>query len=252
MRVPPLTSLGLACITALSSLHFTTTARAQMLTATGALMDFEPRQDVGSTQEPTQVGWRSTTFVGADGYDLFTTSIFSRPSYVAARPTQLAPAAFGPSDGYARIDDPTNPTTDTRTGTYYVNGAAAGFSQDMFSFTLAGTVPSSIRVAILYDNTDGTSPSILLTLRQSAGAGTSAATVTAVGNQLPDFYYFNINGGAAGDVYTLNLTNTGTSPAGLQVGGVAFDSVPEPSTFAIAGLALCAVPLLRRRLRRAV
>lgn len=194
---------------------------------------------------------------GKDGYRFFSSSIATvLPTYVSAIAPASGIATYGTyGTAGAQIDNPVAAGT-IGTGTAYINGAAAGVTGEMFTFTLAGTVPNTIRISVLYDNTDGTQPNITMSLGLSGGVnavpGGSASIVVSNTNQVADWYSFNIVGGVAGQSYSVYLTNSDTVARGLQVGGIAFDTVasavPEPSTYAaIAGAVILGVAVYRRR-----
>jgi len=193
--------------------------------------------------------------LGTDGFSLFgiSSTYTSLPSYVSSVSSSLATFSGG---AYAQINDPTtsSPTAPSiQSGTLYLNGVAANTEVQMFQFTLTGTVPGSFQVGLLFDNVDNgvtaTGNSFRIT---GSNGGDSGLLSVASPNNVPDWYFFNITGGQAGDVYTV-FEDTGASPGNVLVGGVSFDSpVPEPTSLLLLGVGASGLLLRRSRRNREV
>lgn len=229
--------------------------QAAVVSYVGSQLDMESRlNDAG--------GWRnsataktldrdSDNVIGTDGYQLFNGDGTSLPSYITSI-TQTAPAAFGPSGGYAVIDNPADPTgTDTTgTGTWYENGAPNADIQSMFTFQTTGSVPVDFRIALLWDNTDNSTGIANTQFGLTGAGGDSGFQTITTGNQILDWYYFDITGATSGETYTLSMQNNSGGAANFQVGGIAFDTpaaVPEPSSLAL--LILGGLGILTQRSR---
>jgi hypothetical protein len=209
-------------------------------------------------------GWRTATtlksydpdgdqILGTDGYRLFPSNVSSLPSYVTGLSGAPGVSGWPGSGGYALVDNPAG-GADIVSGVYYFNGISGGESRDMFSFTLGGTIPAVFVVHLMAgasDNANTTANTSFHLLQTSGGSGTASAVQEASSANFsgPDWYSFQISGATAGDVFTLRISNDGLNGQNLQVGGIAFDTVPEPSgaAHALGLVAFCLI--LRRRPR---
>jgi hypothetical protein len=112
------------------------------------------------------------------------------------------------------------------------------------TITLGAGVPSSFELGILNDNTGSTGDNTSLII---TGTGGSSQTLNSPvsGNTLSDdFYYVTVTNASPGDSISVAGFNAGGGPG---LGGVVFDSVPEPASLGL--LAVAAVPALLRRRR---
>ena len=102
--------------------------------------------------------------------------------------------------------------------------SAAGVETGLFSFQLTGSVPGSITLGLLTDNTDGLGW-VSSTIRiEGPGAVSADQSITPDGAS--DLMNFNIDGGVAGETYTVYGTSAGS---GSMIAMATFDSIPEPS-----------------------
>ncbi len=250
MKLAPSKNLALLIVLGVGCLS--TVAHAQTIKYVGSQLDVGPN-------------WRDATFAktfsnsggayGGDGYFMAAGAITSSlPTYVSAGNVLVQTFA---GTGYELLDNPT-PTAPhfsgtAVSGTSYVNGAAAGSTSNMMSFTLTGTVPNTIQVGVLFDNTDnsgGLGNNAYTLVETVGGTATSAQISLTTGNGLADYYFFDITGGATGETFTLKDTNTSaTNPFNVQAGGFTFDTVvaPEPTTVATSLLGLGFLAFLLRR-----
>ena len=112
--------------------------------------------------------------------------------------------------------------------------------------TLGSQTPSGFRLGVLVDNAPG--PQNNMASVSVAGSNTLTTQVAGVGSGASnDFYFFDISNAHPGDMLTVTVTNNGASGqfAFADLGGLTFDSVPEPTTLLSAALAASIV--LRRR-----
>jgi hypothetical protein len=225
-----------------------------VITSPGSLMDLG-------------AGWR-TSSVSKDGLDLDGNGVPGNDGYwtFGANASMLQPSyASGvaitgsvyPGNGsYAQIDNPSttpgpSPTTYT-SGTLnpFVNGAYADVS-----FTVSGNVPGLIRVGLMIDNLDiaGYNPSALQIVDATDGVSSPliATTSAEFNDRIPDWVFFDISGGSAGEVFDVDVYS---GPNGCNcLGAVSFDSasgnasIPEPTSVALLGFALASLLVAARR-----
>lgn len=186
-------------------------------------------------------GWRTSSVVkndidgnnvlGSDGYRIVGTNARSlTPSYIGLI-TQSG-NIFGGNGGYASIDDPNTtpgggPTT---MGSGTTNPfAGVNVEASVFTFSVHPGAPSTFRVAVLNDNTDGTQfASNSIRIAQTVGGAATSATVnTSTLNRVSDWYYFDVVGAQAGDTFSV-LSGGGASGCNC-LGGIAFDSLGGPA-----------------------
>src|ERR1700730_1821738 len=91
-------------------------------------------------------------FSGHDGYVMFGIGVSALPSYVSTV-TPLA-GLYAGNGNYASVDNPSSPGSYIQTGVVFFNGQAANAEDDMFSFTLTGTVPAAFAISVMVDNSD--------------------------------------------------------------------------------------------------
>ena len=190
---------------------------------------------------------------GADGFVVFNTipaggnesgvvwnnnAVNSLPAYVTA----LDGSTSVSSGGWANYDGVTVGGNTYNTGGIN-NPSAAGTEIASFTFQLTGSVPASITLGLLTDNSDNIAWA-------SSNVRIEGPGITA--NQSPtldgasDLVKFNIEGGVAGETYTVYGTSNGS---GSLFGAATFDStsIPEPSSIGL--LILGGLAGLRRRRR---
>ncbi len=122
-------------------------------------------------------------------------------------------------------------------GVAYEGGSTTTFTS-LFSFTVNSHVPSTFVVGLFFNNGLGEWSQAEIT----GGGATTPGTRTVFGNI--DALFFRITGATNGDVYTvLGLASTRAEANGnLDIVGITFDSVPEPTT--LGGTALAALALI--------
>jgi hypothetical protein len=116
-------------------------------------------------------------------------------------------------------------------------GSTTAFTS-LFSFTVNSHVPSTFVVGLFFNNGLGEWSQAEI----SGGGVTTSGTRTVFGNI--DALFFRISGAINGDVYTVLGKGSTRSEANgnLDILGITFDSVPEPTT--LGGTALAALALI--------
>jgi hypothetical protein len=116
-------------------------------------------------------------------------------------------------------------------------GSTTAFTS-LFSFTVNSHVPSTFVVGLFFNNGLGEWSQAEIT----GGGATTSGAKTVFGNI--DALFFRISGAINGDVYTVLGKGSTRSEANgnLDILGITFDSVPEPTT--LGGTALAALALI--------
>jgi hypothetical protein len=161
---------------------------------------------------------------------------------------------FGGDSGYASIDDPNTTPGLTpsliQSGTLNPFPGTGGTTPDL-TFTFGAIVPSVVQLGLMIDNLDiaAYNPDALQVI-QVGGPGASSVVDTTgalYNDRIPDWVFFDIQA-LPGETYEVIVTGGANGCACL--GAASFDSasVPEPSSFSLAGLgaAFFAVAAFRR------
>jgi hypothetical protein len=212
----------------------------------------------------TNGAWRTNSVVkplDADGNNIYGTDGWQAGSWAAgvslpayATVAVNAPNSFDAASlsgvTYTSLDNP-NGVGVLETGVHYYGSAVTGTEQDFYTITL--TQAADFRLGMITDHTDfaAISPS-QLRVRQTVGGSANSGLITTIDRDLDgDYYFFDITGGQAGDTFVVSgVVSTfpdGTPPGARSngLGGITFDTIPEPSISILGGLGL--VALLRRR-----
>ncbi len=193
-------------------LAFATISSAASVNSNGTLVDLTPPGNgVG-----TDVADIDSTGAASDGFYLFN----SQPegTNVSNQPWDQAPVDFLPayvgsldgtgstsSGGWANYDDVTVGGNTYNTGGI-VQSPGEGVEANLFNFTLDGTVPPTVTVGLIADNSDGVAWDV--TNARIEGPGGITANQNVDPNGGTDLVLFDIDGGAAGETYSIY----GTSP----------------------------------------
>ena len=203
-------------------------------------------------------GWRSVgtpknydpdgdQILGTDGYQLFSTPTSSLPSYVAGL-SQVAGVSDFSGGGYAQVDDPAG-GSDIQSGIFYINGVPGGESRDMFNFLLTGEVPSTFTIHLMAGSSDNTTTTqnelFILRLNETSLASAVLDSSSSLEDG-PDWYSFEITGAQPGDLVTLSMFNNSENDHNFEIGGIAFDSIPEPM-ISIQAVVVGTLLLMRRK-----
>jgi hypothetical protein len=186
---------------------------------------------------------------GSDGYLLTGSSdLLSNPSYASV--SRLSTSTFPGNAAYTTVDNPTGGVA-LRTGVWYSSGSVTDQQQDLALITM--TAAGSFRVGILTDNADfaDISPDNLRIYQVTGGTADSGLIASYLEpNRDTDWYFFDIIGASAGDKFAIAGTNARLG-SGAQdsngIGGITFDSVPEPSVTMYEAFGILVLLSRRRR-----
>ena len=191
-----------------------------------------------------------TNYYGADGYQ-----------YVAGQslPSYISGVAFTGSSyslaAYQPIDNPTLPiapvVADMASSLLYQIPGAGAESSPLFAFTVGANAPASFLMGIAFGNLPlDQSPYLGASFRVAVGASTTAQVPLIGNNGLIDWLFFKVDDAANFDV--INIYGVGgAAPYGwTDLAAVSFDTIPEPGTYALLGLAGFGLALHRLRRRR--
>jgi hypothetical protein len=232
------------------TLALTTGLQASTITSAGTLVNLTP-PGFGSGTDNADLDAHGA---GTGGFVLFNsvpegTNVAGTPwnqSIVSNLPAYVSSfdgSASAGSGGWANYDDVTLGGTLYNTGGL-VQSPGNGVEVPLLTFQLSGLVPAGISLGVLVDNSDSANWDVTNIRIEGPGSITANQDVTRNGGS--DLVQFDIAGGLDGEVYTIY----GTSPAsGALIGGVTFDSIPEPGSLSL--LAAGGLLLLRRRRRTA-
>jgi hypothetical protein len=180
--------------------------------------------------------------VGSSGIDPFTFSapllglatLNVRPTYVSSfTPASTFTNVFGGAPAYLTMNNPAGGSM--KSGVGYAPGNTTTFT-NLFTFTVNSSVPSSFVVGLFFNNGAGQVLRAMITGPGGSGTG----TVTMFNNI--DAIFFTISNATSGNVFTVSgLGNPGFN-GNLDLTGITFDSVPEPTT--LGGCAAAALALI--------
>lgn len=197
---------------------------------------------------------------GTDGYLLLTSPggvVQSVPGYISSI-VRLAPfnwyGGLTPGALYIDVDNPVAPGV-IRTGSWY----GASGSIDVFA-RITVQANATFRLGVLVDAFDAETPDVSpLTLRVDQIfaapplADSGFVTANLEPNRDGDWYFFDIQADA-GDVLHISGQNWNQGVGGFwqanAIAGLSFDTIPEPSTYALMGLGLLGMAAARRRVSR--
>ena len=198
-----------------------------------------------------------TSTIGSDGYVFYATGgnggpgtpIFTGLS--AANPVSYVTIAGGNGTyGDTSYSLLTINGTIYRTGVLYQSPVVQGSSGTIATLSLTSGTPASFILTVLEDNASAAANNMsFLTVSDSNSA--SQAVAGNGGGVSNDFYSFLISNAAPGDTITISVTNNGFSDGQSHwvIGGLAFESVPEPASWAGSILLLGYIGLRASRLR---
>jgi hypothetical protein len=206
-------------------------------------------------------GWRtpivpndvsSGGYLGVDGWFVAGNSGSTQlPSYL----TSLIPngAVFGGNGSYASIDNPA--TTPGSTPSTLISGTLNPFpgtnqpAVDL-TFTFGAVVPGVVQLGLMIDNLDiaAYNPDSMQVIELGGPASSPVISTTsaAYNNRDPDWLLFDIQPQAGG---TYEVIGTGGPNGCACLGAASFDtaSVPEPSSFGLAGIGVGLLVILTLR-----
>ncbi len=157
-------------------------------------------------------------------------SLSSLPTYIS---TITSAGSFFASDAYENIDNPS--------ASGEINGALYYSSGTKFSFTVSQATTFVLGVLVGEGTSDGVSS---ITINQTAGSGGGTATNSGftLAPDSPEYVFFNVVA-AANDEFNVVISASGTQ----GITGLSFDSIPEPTSAALAAFGLVGLLVRRRR-----
>ena len=172
------------------------------------------------------------------------------PSYVSGF-TAIGATSTGfnsvyTSPSYLTMDKPGGGSM--LSGVAYEGGSTSSFTS-LFTFTVNSKVPSSFVVGLFFNNGLGEWAKAQIT---SSDGASQTATRAGFGNI--DAIFFRINSATAGTTFTVSgeTSTRGEANGNLDITGITFDSVPEPTT--LGGTALAALAVIwfgrKKKIRR--
>jgi hypothetical protein len=166
------------------------------------------------------------------------------PSYVSSFTAIGAPStgfnSVYTSNSYLAMDKPGGGSM--LSGVAYELGSTSTFTS-LFTFTVSGHIPSTFVLGLYFNNGLGEWAEAEIT--SSDGA---SAIATRNGFDNIDAMFFRISNATAGTTFTVSGLGSSRSEANhnLDITGITFDSVPEPTTLGGTALAALAVIWLGR------
>lgn len=182
------------------------------------------------------------------GANALTNATVSLPAYIAVDATG---SNISYSGNYTTIDNPANPAgapiwSGIAYTSYTIN---PGIEASMFSITFGtGTsATATYRVGVFVDNGAPISVSPV-GLRIAGAGGDSGIIAKPTAAQVNNYYFFDLDSVAAGDVFTVLLRRDTGSGGTVALGGLTFDAlIPEPASAMLVLSALGALALRRQR-----
>lgn len=244
-------SIALAAVA--GSLCFTQVASAAAVSYYGLQNDMSQWRSTSITKTITTPGGNvaaPNNYYGADGWQVINN--FSFPSYISGQSIGSSQYVDG---GYSLIDNPALTVAPVvapqmPSSLLYQTPGINVESSPLFAFTVGANAPASFLVGIAYGNLPSPSQDTYLgsSFRLAVGAS-SASQATVANNGIIDWMFFKVDGAANLDV--INIYGTGSSVTGwTDLAAVSFDTIPEPGTYALLGLAGFGLALHRLRRRR--
>jgi hypothetical protein len=168
------------------------------------------------------------------------TTLNLTPSYVSSFAAGSSFNSVYTSNSYLTMDKPGGGSM--LSGVAYQGGSSTFTS--LFTFAVKSNVPSTFVVGLFFNNGLGEWGQARIT---SSDGG--SATVTRSGFNNIDAIFFRISNATANTIFTVWGTTSTRSEANgnLDITGITFDSVPEPTTLGGTALAALAVIWLGRK-----
>ena len=200
-------------------------------------------------------GWRSNdeaktnAAFDPDGDDAWGTDGYYTANLTPLLPTYISTVTLDPttklSTGPA-YDNPSlaiGPGVADLTDVFYANDISVP-ADNPVSFTITLDSAADFVLTVIYDVSTVLPPYGTGEIEVSGPGGAFAETTGLAANATVDYAFFRLAGDAA-DVFTVTMVSSGGS--GSVAAGIAFETVPEPGTFALALLGLGLIGFRRRR-----
>jgi len=209
------------------------------------------------SDETTATAWRTTTVTksatydpdgdnayGTDGYYVTISGTGqdrpvtqSLPSYITSVTDKYVGGGGGRYNhgNYPDFDNPTLPigasVADANAGIFYANEPGP---VEIASFLLAQNAAFVLTIPLAGDNV-AHRPTALSVTEVGGGGATDAAVVpTPASGDDVNYLFFSV-AGSAGDTFRIDINGSASIHG---IGGVGFEIIPEPSTFALAAVGL--------------
>lgn len=219
----------------------------------------------GVPDTTTLDAWRTSSVVktldadgnnvyGSDGYYMAGAAGITVPVYLQS--VSLSASAYGGDASYADIDNPANVPNNVTSGLFYRTNAFGTVISFTVSSTLVGS--KSFRVGILDNNqghgqfdSSGLTPDSIA-VNQTAGGSATSGTLDSSSTPTPNqaqahWIFFDISGAVANDAFAINIGSDGAPFSQSGIGGLTFDTIPEPTTLGLLGMGMMGLLVRRRR-----
>lgn len=219
----------------------------------------------GVPDTTTLDAWRTSSVVktldgdgdnvyGTDGYYMAGPVGITVPIYLQS--VSLSATNYGGDGNYAVIDSPSNVPNNVTSGLFFRTNTFATVMSFTVSSTLVGS--KSFRVGILNNNqghssndNSGLTPDFI-GVNQTSGGSATSGTLDSSSTPTPfqaraHWIFFDISGAVANDTFAINIGSDGAPHNQTGIGGLTFDTIPEPTSMGLLGLGLMGLCARRRR-----
>lgn len=219
----------------------------------------------GVPDTTTLDAWRTSSVVktmdadgnnvyGSDGYYMAGPVGVTVPTYLQS--VSLSATNYGGDGNYAVIDSPSNVPNNVNSGLFFRTNTF----DTVISFTVSSTLvgSKSFRVGILNNNqghssndNSGLTPDFIAVNQTSGGSATSG-TLDSSSTPTPfqaraHWIFFDISGAVANDTFAINIGSDGAPHNQTGIGGLTFDTIPEPTSIGLLGMGAMGLLVRRRR-----
>ncbi len=219
----------------------------------------------GVPDTTTLDAWRTSSVVktldadgnnvyGSDGYYMAGAAGITVPVYLQS--VALSASTWGGDASYAVIDNPSNVPNNVSSGLFFRTNTFGTVISFTVSSTLVGS--KSFRVGILDNNqghsfldSSGLTPDSIA-VNQTAGGSATSGTLDSSSTPTPSlarahWIFFDINGAVANDAFAISIGSDGAPFTQSGIGGLTFDTIPEPTSVGLLGIGMMGLLVRRRR-----
>lgn len=218
----------------------------------------------GIPDTTTLDAWRTSSVVktldadgnnvyGSDGYYMAGAVGLNVPVYLQS--VSLSASTYSGDSNYAVIDNPSNVPNNVASGLFFRTNSFATVISFSMSSTLVGS--KSFRVGILdnnqghsSDDNSGLTPDFIAVNQTSGGSATSGtldSSSTPTPQARAHWIFFDISGAIANDTFAINIGSDGAPHNQTGIGGLTFDTIPEPTSIGLLGMGVMELLVRRRR-----